>query len=49
LLEKTNDLEGTIEKDEMLLTEYEDKIVELESQLAQTKLSYDKEKTLLEI
>jgi hypothetical protein len=33
----------------MLLSEYENKIMELESQLAQAKLTYDKERTLLEI
>ena len=32
----------------MLLSEYENKIVELESQLSQAKLNYDKERTLLE-
>ena len=47
LLEKANDLEGTIEKSEEIISDYESRILELENQVNQQRLHYDSEKVHL--
>ncbi len=49
LLEKAHYLEGTVEKSQIIIEQYQTKILELESQLSQQKLLFDKQKAKLEL
>ncbi len=44
MLEKAQDLEGNLEKSEMVISEYEHRIVELEHALNQQKVGFEHEK-----